>query len=170
MFIDLEPVFNVPGNIEEFDYCFILDDDGGESPYSGITAKGSIANKSGIVTLEAKLHFKYSACCDRCCEFTEKNMVLPVFHTLIRHFEGDSDSLSDDCIEVEDFRFDLDSLLREDVLLNEPPVFLCDEDCMGLCPICGANLNYEDCDCEEPIDPRLEIFTDLLKKSKDENN
>jgi uncharacterized protein len=32
---------------------------------------------------------------------------------------------------------------------------ICAEDCRGLCPRCGANLNETDCNCEKDVDPRL---------------
>ena len=41
---------------------------------------------------------------------------------------------------------------------------LCNENCKGLCPVCGCNLNVEECSCEvEDIDPRLAVLKDFLK-------
>ena len=42
---------------------------------------------------------------------------------------------------------DLRDVVREQVLLRAPEFALCGEDCRGLCPQCGANLNEGDCDC-----------------------
>ncbi len=42
---------------------------------------------------------------------------------------------------------DLESLLREQIILMMPLKPLCDEGCQGLCPRCGANLNRETCTC-----------------------
>ena len=42
---------------------------------------------------------------------------------------------------------DLESLLREQIILMMPLKPLCDETCKGLCPHCGANLNHETCTC-----------------------
>ena len=42
---------------------------------------------------------------------------------------------------------DLESLLREQIILMMPLKPLCDETCKGLCPRCGANLNRETCTC-----------------------
>jgi uncharacterized protein len=40
---------------------------------------------------------------------------------------------------------------------------LCREDCQGLCPVCGANLNVETCECHtQTVDPRLAILAQLL--------
>ena len=33
--------------------------------------------------------------------------------------------------------------------METPFVVLCRPDCAGLCPVCGANLNRETCDCAE---------------------
>jgi len=43
---------------------------------------------------------------------------------------------------------DLESILREQIILMLPLKPLCDESCKGLCPHCGANLNRETCTCK----------------------
>jgi uncharacterized protein len=43
---------------------------------------------------------------------------------------------------------DLESLLREQIILMMPLKPLCDETCKGLCPHCGANLKRETCQCK----------------------
>jgi uncharacterized protein len=50
---------------------------------------------------------------------------------------------------------DLDPLLREQLLLSLPTYPVCREDCKGLCPMCGANLNERECGCDRHVpDPR----------------
>lgn len=57
---------------------------------------------------------------------------------------------------------DVTSYLEEEILLSLPMQPLCDEDCRGLCPKCGANLNTGNCRCrEEEIDPRWEKLKQL---------
>lgn len=57
---------------------------------------------------------------------------------------------------------DITSYLEEEILLSLPMQPLCDENCRGLCPICGANLNVENCRCsDEKIDPRWEKLMQL---------
>jgi uncharacterized protein len=58
---------------------------------------------------------------------------------------------------------DLSEVLRQDVLLELPVHVVCREDCRGLCPECGANLNETTCDCKPDIDPRWSSLSDLLK-------
>jgi DUF177 domain-containing protein len=51
---------------------------------------------------------------------------------------------------------DLSPLIREQLILALPTRALCREDCRGLCPRCGANLNQGECGCRaETFDPRL---------------
>ena len=59
----------------------------------------------------------------------------------------------------------LEDVLREQVLLAAPLKAICREDCRGLCPHCGRNLNLEQCTCAEPIeDPRWEALRGLREK------
>jgi uncharacterized protein len=56
---------------------------------------------------------------------------------------------------------DLEPLARDAVLLELPLAPLCSDDCRGLCPQCGANLNLESCTCEAPADPRWAALDQL---------
>jgi len=49
---------------------------------------------------------------------------------------------------------DLTPLFREQIILAVPFAPLCSEECKGLCPQCGADLNQETCECKPPVDPR----------------
>jgi uncharacterized protein len=59
---------------------------------------------------------------------------------------------------------DLAPLMREAMILALPTKPLCREDCLGLCPRCGANRNASECGCrEEWSDPRLEVLRALKR-------
>jgi uncharacterized protein len=59
----------------------------------------------------------------------------------------------------------LEDVLREQVLLAVPLKAICREDCKGLCPHCGKNLNLEQCSCAEPQeDPRWAALKDIRGK------
>jgi uncharacterized protein len=56
----------------------------------------------------------------------------------------------------------LEDVLREQVLLAVPIKTVCSDDCKGLCPVCGRNLNNESCDCAEMVvDPRWNALRKL---------
>ena len=64
-------------------------------------------------------------------------------------------------VEVEFFGRVLDVMpqIRESIYTLLPTKVLCREDCKGLCPVCGTNLNESSCSCgNEDIDPRLEAL------------
>ena len=63
--------------------------------------------------------------------------------------------------------FDFDRDIIEELSLELPIYHLCNEDCPGLCSVCGKKLDGA-CKCsqEKEIDPRLEIFKKLLDNSE----
>jgi uncharacterized protein len=61
---------------------------------------------------------------------------------------------------------DLESLVREEMLLAIPINPICRPDCEGLCPICGENLNETQCSHEyEEVDSRLSVLKALLDEN-----
>jgi uncharacterized protein len=59
---------------------------------------------------------------------------------------------------------DLADVVREQCYLALPMKPLCQEDCKGLCPVCGKNRNREACTCENRwVDPRMEPLRHLRK-------
>lgn len=59
----------------------------------------------------------------------------------------------------------LEDVLREQVLLALPLKVTCREDCKGLCPQCGKNLNQEQCSCSiEVEDPRWAALKDVRSR------
>ena len=57
----------------------------------------------------------------------------------------------------------IDSMVREAILLALPLKPLCSKDCKGLCPICGTDLNKSECSCvKRETDPRWEKLKGLL--------
>lgn len=63
---------------------------------------------------------------------------------------------------------DLTEAMRQYVLLAIPMKPLCHQDCAGLCPTCGTNLNQASCDCPpEPADSRWAELRKLLKSNSE---
>lgn len=66
---------------------------------------------------------------------------------------------------------DLTSTLSQAIILSISLKPLCSDNCRGLCPSCGVNLNKEQCGCKkESIDPRWEKLKELSSQSKKEGN
>ncbi|MFC1933586.1 DUF177 domain-containing protein [Chloroflexota bacterium] len=58
---------------------------------------------------------------------------------------------------------DLTEAIRQYALLATPMKPLCRDDCAGLCPTCGCNLNQTSCNCPpHPADPRWSALGRLV--------
>lgn len=159
LYIELENVFNNEGENKEFDYSFVIDDD--DIIASPVSVKGSINNKSGIVTLSAKAEYEISTICALCTSPIKRRFNVPVEHILLSYIGNEEDY--DKYIVVEDMRLELDELVREDIFLAMPSRFLCKEDCKGLCSLCGADLNQGNCGCKKPTDVRWDALKELFE-------
>lgn len=162
MILDLEPIFNNEGMVKEFDFELDLSEQelSGEKPFtSPVKVKGSAGNYTGIVELRAKAEFELETSCDRCAKPIKLLVATDIFHTLVTHL---NDETNDELLLVNELRFDLDPLITEDIFLDFPAKLLCDEDCKGVCPRCGKDLNTGSCSCEKEIDPRLAALKQLL--------
>ena len=162
MLIELENLFENEGERLLIDQSFDFSGEelNGVRPFvSPVKVKGEVRNRAGIVSLHARAAFVFSAPCDRCAAETRRDMLVPLEHVLVTHLDEED---TGEFIVVEGIRLDLTALVREDLLLALPAKFLCREDCKGLCPICGKNLNDGSCSCKKPIDPRLEALRQLL--------
>ena len=94
--------------------------------------------------------------CDRCLEDAEFDIASEVDEYFLFEAPAEED-LSDDEDEVdfslvgEDHTIDLAEPIMAAIVMETPFVVLCREDCKGLCPHCGANLNEGDCGCAEKM-------------------
>jgi uncharacterized protein len=107
--------------------------------------------------------------CDRCVE--DFDLVLEnTYRMYYVYSEEESKKYEPDEVMVitpETNEIDISDDVRQMVLLSVPMKLLCYEECLGLCPSCGKNLNFEVCTCKvEEIDPR---WAPLLKLMEDEN-
>lgn len=70
----------------------------------------------------------------------------------------------DEASYVKGYDLDVDSLISEEVMLQFPMQTLCDDDCKGICGVCGTNLNESSCECHlQGRDPRMLAIQDIFK-------
>jgi uncharacterized protein len=114
-----------------------------------------------------KLKAETAATCARCAEefktSSERKFRLVMAPRSVG-MDGDAALHADD-LEFSLYdgdEIDLSPLVREQLLLALPTRPLCREDCRGLCPICGINLNRGECRCEtHQPDPRFAVLRSL---------
>ena len=125
-----------------------------------VRVTGTVEYVDGVVMLRADVQYRFDGVCDRCAESFSRDVTLPISHVLVASLNDES---NEDFVLLEDFQLPLDELVRTDLFLSLPMKSLCREDCQGLCPQCGCNLNEGTCDCrQDTIDPRLAALKDLL--------
>lgn len=71
----------------------------------------------------------------------------PAFSRHIEENELTPETINEEFLE--DGLLDLENVIMEELLLNVPDYPRCNENCRGLCPECGTNLNYGQCDCSK---------------------
>ena len=120
----------------------------------------NLVNRATVLTLEYKASFVQRCVCDRCLKEELSKQEMCFSHTLVRSLNGTAE---DGYLLVPDDTLDMAEVAADDIRLEMPTGYLCDDDCKGLCPQCGADLNCKQCGCvTKTIDPRLEVLKKLL--------
>jgi len=131
------------------------------------TADVGVSKREQRVTLDGLLALDLDLPCARCLEPVEVSVSRDLHAVLLlQHADAEGEvELADEQLDesyLDGDVIDLPELIREQVLLSLPHKPLCSEQCKGLCPGCGADLNHEECTCEgPPLDPRLAPLADL---------
>ena len=165
MKMDLKQLFVLIGEKQEFDCDFDFSKERlyGTAPFTHpVRVTGKIENRAGVVRLVFSVKSVLSLQCDRCLKAFEKAMDYSFSHIIVRELSNTDDE-EFDYVVCADGMLDLEELARADLMLELPTKVLCREDCKGLCPKCGKDLNLGSCDCKtKDIDPRWQALSDLF--------
>ena len=146
-----------------FEYTKDLDSFSDDIVSGRALAKGRIDNHSGYISLIGNITVACRAVCARCCKEFDYKSVIPVSAKLAEKLEN-ADEDEDEFIIIKDNMFDIDEFVESTLLLEKPTRFLCREDCKGLCPICGCDLNKASCSCRsEDRDSRWDVLKDYFE-------
>lgn len=115
---------------------------------------GNIINFDGIMTTTLKL------ICSRCLEKFNYDTKIEL-HEVFSKAKDDEEE--NDIIPINNDEIDISSIVEENIIMSLPIKKLCSEKCLGLCPICGTNLNHSKCNCKkDDVDPRLAKLKDFF--------
>ena len=168
MKLDMMPILNGEKSKIEFDLATVPEEEAVLSElypdvefHTPVSVKGNVKNMSGYMVLTVNSDLSFTSDCARCTKPVDGKIELSFEREIA---SGDMDRENDDYIFIEDKKLDIFEPYTEQVLLEMPSRLLCSEDCKGLCPKCGKNLNEGECGCvTKTTDPRLEILKTLLK-------
>ena len=127
-----------------------------------VAVSGEFYNRAGIVTLKYTVSCTLDVVCDRCLTELKRDYSYDFSHTVVPSLQSEGD-IYDTYLVAQHDSIDMNETAISDLLLMLPTKMLCREDCKGLCPQCGADLNKGDCGCKKPGDPRFDVLNDLLK-------
>ncbi len=171
MALDLMKVINEPGSTLEVDETLDISsiDMGGSGNAFPNGAKVSLKLKNIMecVTLSLHCEFEYSTECARCL----KPLLKPVefdFDSVVKVTDDVHELLDEDAVVIDSSnRLDLQELVEGLVIMNLPMKVLCSDDCKGLCPQCGKDLNEGECGCnKKEVDPRFAKLKELLDNDR----
>lgn len=141
MLIDISKIKSSTGDTLLIDTA--LDISELDPAFSDVKVEGKIKNIAGVLTIKATVSGTYTSVCDRCMEDASLKLEAKL-DTIF-----DLNEAKDDSLTLENGKIDLDRTAYDALSLEIPMVILCKEDCKGICPHCGANLNLEECNCSE---------------------
>lgn len=161
MKVNVKQAFLAPDYKQEFEFyledSYKADIEGADKIF--VKAKLWSERQQAMLRLEINADFLLQ--CDRCLDSFEKKVIISTEKPLAREYDSLDDGEA--FIISNNYTLDLGMQARDLIILEFPTKHVCREDCKGLCPVCGCNLNTSSCSCDiKQIDPRLEVLKDLF--------
>lgn len=128
-----------------------------------VHVQGKIRNLDGTLYLEGEADILIERICDRCLSSYKQPLRIRIEENFYPEYKKIDDI--DFFKTYNRNQLVLDQTVHDGVLLNIHINSICKEDCRGICPTCGKDLNEGSCSCEtETTDPRMEILKNLISE------
>ena len=115
----------------------------------------------GKARVEGSARLSFDTQCDRCLTEVTTELELSFDRIVTAPDAVTEDEDSRECMEG--YQLDVEAFVYNEILVNWPVKILCREDCKGVCPECGQNLNMGDCGCDSFVpDPRMAVIKDIF--------
>ncbi len=133
--------------------------------HSPVGVQAHLDKSARQIFLRAEIQTSGQFECDRCLDEFQLplNAALTVVYLYdkdeaAKYAEEDIQILTPDTVYI-----DPTEDVRQVIILSVPLKLLCREECKGLCPRCGANLNHATCTCvQDSSDPRWNSLRGLI--------
>ncbi len=140
----------------------------GDPFYNGVKLNVKMDKSNSQLVFDCNLHTKAKLDCDRCLNEYDAEFETDFIITYIIGTDNGEEVDNLYYLSPEDDKINLTQDAYDYAKLSMPMKSLCSDDCKGLCPKCGKDLNVESCDCKEnEINP---IWEALLSKKKKEDD
>lgn len=168
MLLSVREIINTPGKKIDFQFSMDLSsvEFGGCCPVvQPVVVTGFVRNMAGVLVLTGEAVTTLQTSCDRCGKPLSLPKSVPFEHLLAEELANEEEG-DDEIILIEDGNVDVEDLARTAFILGMDTKTLCSEDCKGICPGCGVNLNTGCCTCKKEGDPRMAVLAKLLEQNK----
>ena len=143
--------------------------------------RGAATKLGRKVLVQTRFRIPLTGQCKRCLKPIDLDESVELTRTYVpesqaqgaaEHKGGEAEGSFDPGLVDEDVyagkEIDLTPALREQILLHIPSPPVCREDCLGLCPKCGSDLNEGDCGCDRAVmDPRWAALKGIQLQKKE---
>jgi uncharacterized protein len=173
MFIDVGEIRKSPERSFHFDLSEIIQPISIGSEEFSFTAPVRLSldvkNTGRVLVMNGHITGDTELTCSRCLE-QYRFQLDTYFEEKFCHVSDISDVTGEgqetgDLHVFENNRIEMDDILLENIVLAVPMKTVCSESCRGLCGICGANLNKNECGCRtDDIDPRLSALKKFFQQ------
>ena len=166
MLLGLSKIIDCPGASVPFETSVDLSDLRYGTSYpvtEPVLASGVVRNTAGVLVMTGSIQTCIHGICDRCANPFDREINFPIDVVLVTELANEENE-DEWVFPLEGDSADLDDIVRTVFVLNLDSKLLCKEDCKGLCPKCGKNLNDGPCNCQKELDPRFAALKQLLEK------
>ncbi len=165
MVLDVSQLIQNDGAVKKLDFNLSLEDmsfNGQNISFtSPFSQMGEIKNVSGVLYLDLDVDVNFTTQCARCLEDVDVHHSFKISEAFSKTEQADSE---EEITVLASGNIDLAEVTEMAFVGSLPINYLCDEDCKGLCKMCGVNLNRESCSCaDDNIDPRLAVLKQFIK-------
>ena len=123
-----------------------------------VKVTGEIKNIGSALRIILNVEGEYTSFCDRCGTGVSKSISGEVEEDITT---GNID-MDEEMFTITGHTLDISGAVESLVYSSIPMRNLCSDDCKGLCPKCGTDLNKSECNCDTTrYDPRFAIFRKL---------
>ncbi|MBQ9927129.1 MAG: DUF177 domain-containing protein [Lachnospiraceae bacterium] len=173
MLMNLTDVFTSEGKVKKTSQTY----DAGSVSYMGesypVVDKSDVSLTftnigTGRILLEGEMSLTVDIPCDRCLQSVKVPIGVSFAHEIAAPNEEGVPSEEEEQCFMSGYELDTDTLINNEILINMPVKVLCKEECKGICPVCGQNLNEKECGCDTFVpDPRMAAIKDIFNANKE---
>lgn len=181
MLINLTDVFSSEGKVKKINIPYDQDSFSYNGNVYPVSNKPEISVTftnigTGNILVEGNFEITLTIPCDRCLQSVNVPLSVAFTHQVLSPEKenaasekiSNAEAFDEEQCFISGYELDTDALINNEILINMPVKVLCSEDCKGICPVCGKNLNQGDCGCDTFVpDPRMAAIKDIFNANKE---